>query len=274
MESQTEARVGSNLYLYCFFKGPFSLSPRKGIGDANATAVLCYGDLCALVSRVPIDEYNEEALEQQMRDLEWLAPRVRRHEEIIRYAMKIHPVIPVRFGTIYASDERVLEILREGHDQFCSHFDFISDKEEWGVKVYAEEYAGRRTIESSSKLIAELDEQISAAESMGQSYLLKKKRGNAIRQQSIDFLNDLSSRLYQQILSWSVEGRRNKVLSKQATGKGGDMILNAAFLLNTKDVEDFKKRIDALAAGYSSDAFSFEISGPWPCYSFCPEFNL
>jgi len=274
MESQAEARVGSSLYLYCFFKGPSSLSPQRGIDDGNATTVLCYEDLCALVSPVPIDEYNEEALEHRLRDLEWLTPRVKRHEEIIRYAQRIHPVIPIRFGTIYASDERVLEVLREGYDQFYSYLDFISGKEEWGVKVYAEEYAGRRTIEASSELIGELDEQISSAGSGGQVYLLKKKRENIIRQQSIDFLNDLSNEIHQQILSWSVEGHKNKVLSKRATGKGCDMILNAAFLLDTKDVGDFKERIDALAAEYSADDLSFEISGPWPCYSFCPEFNL
>jgi hypothetical protein len=274
MESQTETKVGSNLYLYCFFKGPSPLSPQEGIDDANATTVLRYRDLCALISPVPIDEYSEEVLEHRLKDLEWLTPRVRRHEEIVRYTMRVHPVIPTRFGTIYASDERVLEILREGYDQFCSHLDFISDKEEWGVKVYAGEYAGRRTIEASSEFIGELDEQISTTGSTGQAYLLKKKRENVIRQQSIDFLNDLSSKIYQQILSWSVEGRRNKVLSMQATGKEDDMILNAAFLLNRKDVENFKEGIDTLAARYRYDNLSFEISGPWPCYSFCPEFNF
>jgi hypothetical protein len=274
MESHAEARVGNNLYLYCFFKGSSSLSPRKGIDNANDTTVLCYENLCALVSPVPIDEYNEEALEHRLVDLEWLTPRVKRHEEIIRYAQRVHPVIPVRFGTIYASDERILAVLREGYDRFCSYLDFISGKEEWGVKAYAKEYAGRRAIEATSELIDELDERISSAGSGGQVYLLKKKRENIIHQQSVDFLNNLSNKIHQQILSWSVEGRKNKVLSRRATGKDGDMILNAAFLLDTKDVEDFKERIDTLAAEYSADNLFFEISGPWPCYSFCPDFNF
>lgn len=273
MESRTTVRTDDNLYLYCFFKGPASLSPHEGIDIVNATFILSYKDVCALVSAVPANEYNEEDLEQRLQDLEWLTPKVKRHEEIIRYAMEAHSIVPVRFGTIYTSDEKVLEILRSGYDEFYSHLDFISDKEEWGIKVYAEEGAGRQTIEPSSELIGQLDGNISSATSSGQAYLLKKKRENLIRQQMIDYLNNISDELYQRMLSWSIEGRRNKVLNRRSTGKESDMILNAAFLLSKSDVEAFIEKVDTLAGNYECDGFSLEISGPWPCYNFCPDFE-
>jgi len=260
------------IYLYCFFKGPSSLSPQKGVDGANDTFVLSHKDLCALVSPVPAHEYSEEPMEQRLQNLEWLTPRAKRHEEIIRYAMKTHPVIPTRFGTIYVSDERVLEVLCNHYGEFCSHLNFISDKEEWGIKVYAEKNAGRRAIESSNKTISQLDKLISSTTSPGQAYLLRKKREDLYRQQSIDFLNNISDTIYQQILSWSIEGRRNKLLSRSSTGKESDMILNAAFLLNKQDVEAFIEKVDALAEQYNDDAF-FAISGPWPCYNFCPNFD-
>lgn len=262
----------AHTYLYCFFKGPSALSPQKGI-DKNATFVLSYKNLCALVSPVSADEYNEETLNHRIQDLEWLTARVKRHEEIVRYVMELHPVIPIRFGSIYASDKRVQEILSSGYDEFCSHLDFISDKEEWGIKVYAQQGAGRKTAEASSEVISQLDERISSATSSGQAYLLRKKRENLIREQSIDFLSILSDRIFQQLLSQSIYARRNKLLSKDATGIEGDMILNAAFLLDKLDVEAFKEEVDALAASYESDAFYFQISGPWPCYNFCPDFE-
>jgi len=76
------------------------------------------------------------------------------------------------------------------------------------------------------------------------------------------------------MLSWSIEGQRNKVLGKNSTGKKSNMMLNAAFLLNKLDVRAFKEKVDALAANYKSDRLSFEISGPWPCYNFCPDFDM
>ena len=264
----------SHIYLYCFFKGPSYLSPQKGIDGVNTTCVLSHEDLCALISPVPADEYNEEALNHRLQDLEWLTPKVRHHEEMIRYAMDFHPVIPVRFGTIYTSVERVLEILRNGYDEFCSHLDFISGKEEWGIKIYAQEDAGRKTAEASSDVIRQLDEKISSAASAGQAYLLGKKRENLIREQSVNFLGVLSERIFQQLLSQCIHGRKNKLLSKDATGMEGDMILNAALLLDKPDVVAFKREVDALAANYQSDGLYFEISGPWPCYNFTPDFEL
>ncbi|MFQ5842994.1 MAG: GvpL/GvpF family gas vesicle protein [Thermodesulfobacteriota bacterium] len=262
-----------HIYLYCFFKGPSSLSPQKGIDGANDTTEVSYRDLRALVSPVPSDEYNEDTLNRRISDLEWLTPKVKRHEEIVRYAMGFHPVIPIRFGTIYATEERLLQVLRSGCDEFSSHLDFINGKEEWGIKVYAGEGAGRKMAEASSEAIGQLDERISSAASSGQAYLLRKKRENLTREQSIGFLSVLSDRIFQQLLSQCVYARRNKLLSKDATGIEGDMILNAAFLLDKLDVEAFKEEVDALAASYESDALYFEISGPWPCYNFCPDFE-
>lgn len=276
MESQTggtEVETDSNMYLYCFFRGTASFAPQKGIDRVSDTLVLSYKELCAMVSPVPAGEYNEESLNQRLQDLEWLTPKVKRHQEIIRHVMEFCPVAPIRFGTIYTSDKRVMKIMRSGYDELCSHLDFISGKEEWGVKVYAEEGAGRKTIETSSQAVIRLNEGIASAKSAGQTYLLKKKRENLIRQQAADLLNSVSDKIYQQMLSWCIDGRRNKVLGRKATGKKSDMILNAAFLLDKLSVAAFKEKIDALAARYQEDAISFEISGPWPCYNFCPDFE-
>lgn len=273
MEGQRRIEKVDNVYLYCLFRGPSSLSPRAGIYQANDTIVLTHRNLCALVSPVPGDEYNEETLDRRLQDLEWLTARVKRHEEIVRCAAELHPVIPIRFGSIYASDKRILEVLRVGHDEFCSHLDEIDGKEEWGVKVYSQKDAGRRMAEASSDVIGQLDERISSTASAGQAYLLKKKRENLVREQSLDFLGVLSDRIFQRLLPQSIHARRNKLLGKDATGMEGDMILNAAFLIGKPDVAAFRAEVDDLAASSESDALRFEISGPWPCYNFCPDFE-
>jgi len=272
MENRTTIGTDKIIYLYCFFKGPSSLVPQEGIDGTNPTMVIFYKDLCALVSPVPIDEYNEETLNLRIENLEWISSKARRHDDIVRYAMKFHPVVPVRFGTIYASNERLLEVLRNGYDELCSYLDFIDGKEEWGVKIYAKEEAGKKAIEDSDELIRQLDREISNA-TPGQAYLLRKKRADLVRQQSDNVLDKIADDMYQLLLSWSIKGRKNKVLSKRATGKENDMILNAAFLINIQDVADFKEKIGLLSASYEGDVFSFEISGPWPCYNFCPEFK-
>jgi hypothetical protein len=276
---------GNPLYLYCLFKGPPSLSPQKGIDGVNATFTLSRKDLCqsgsrasafqicALVSEVPASEYNEQTLNCRLEDLQWLIPRASCHEGIVRYAAAFHPVIPVRFGTIYTSRESVREMLSRGLNEFGAFLDYISDKQEWGIKVYTDEDTARKAVETTDELLEQLDKQIAAA-SPGKAHLLQKKRASLIRQQSLSLLNHLSESIYQELLLWAVEGRRNKLLSKSATGKADEMLLNAVFLLNTQEVKTFKEKVDAIATSHERDALSFELSGPWPCYNFCPEFQI
>jgi hypothetical protein len=271
MENQSgEQRIeNNNLYLYCFFRGGSYLSHQKGVDGVNQTFVVSYKEINALLSPVSSSEYNEVVLEQRIQDLEWLTPKVRYHEEIIRHAMEKSDVLPIRFGSIFTDVEKVLSILNTGYNEFSSYFDFINDKEEWGVKVYTEEIESEK-IASTVEAIKQLDKQIASVKP-GQAFLLKKKRENLIRMQTDDYLRRLSGELYDRMSSWAIKGCRNKVLSKQATGKDARMILNAAFLLNKKDVDIFKGNLNILALDCQSDGIFFQISGPWPCYNFCPE---
>jgi len=230
--------------------------------------VLSYRDVCALVSRVPLPEYNEPTLNRRLEDLPWLTARVKRHEEIVRAVRGLHPVMPVKFGTLYLSAARVLEALQRHYQEFRAFLSFIQDKEEWGVKVFASG-GPENALPDASALTCELDRQLATA-TPGEAYFLRKKRAGLLRQHLLHRLDALSHEIYHQILSWCVEGRRNTLLSQRATGKAGEMMLNAAFLLTQPEVGSFRHRLDGLAARYASSGLAFESSGPWPPYNFCP----
>ena len=268
MESATAVGSDTGLYLYCFFAGPSAVVPEKGIEAIHPTFVLSYGDVCALVSRVPLQEYNEQALNQRLEDLSWLTTKVKRHEEIVRAVRGFHPVIPVKFGTIYLSAASVLEALQRHEQAFRAFLTFIQDKEEWGVKVFASSEP-ENTLPDASELTREFDRKLAAA-TLGEAYLLRKKRAGLLRQHALHRLDALSHQIYQQVRSWCLDDRRNTLLSQRATGKAGAMILNAAFLLAQLEVRSFKHQMDDLAARYACYGLACEISGPWPPYNFCP----
>mgnify|MGYP005843642233 CR=1 FL=1 len=270
METHARRRDGG-LYLYCLsLKGAIPLSDKNGIDGKNPLFLLSYRSLRALVSHVSFEDYNEEALKGYMGDLNWLAPRVRRHQEIIAYAMDFQPVIPARFCTIYRGAERVRELMRTHYQNLLSFLNFIRDKEEWGVKVYAEESLLRKAVESSSQPLRALDEKISSA-LPGEGYFLKKKREEVVRQEIARLLDELSDEVYQEALSLSVEGKRNRLLSKEATGKEQEMLLNGAFLIKKKDAGPFKDKLNALMERHRDCGLILEVSGPWPPYNFCPQ---
>lgn len=268
MESPTAVGSDTGLYLYCFFAGPPAVAPEQGLEGTHPIFVLSYREVCALVSRVPLQEYNEQTLHRRLEDLPWLTARVRRHEEIVRAVRGLHPVIPVKFGTIYLSGARVLEALQRHYQEFSAFLTFIRDKEEWGVKVFASGEP-EHTLPGASELTREIDRRLATA-TPGEAYFLRKKRQSLLRQHVLQRLDEISHQIYQQVLSWCIEGRRNPLLSQRATGKAGEMILNAAFLLAQPEVGSFKHELDGLAARYACDGLAFELSGPWPPYNFCP----
>ena len=272
MESPTAVSSDTALYLYCFFAGPPTVVPAQGLAGTASPFVLSYRDVCALVSRVLLHEYNEPTLHRRLQDLPWLAAKVQRHEETVRTVWGLHPVMPVKFGTLYLSTTRVLQALQRHYQEWHAFLTGIQDKEEWGVKVFACD-GPENTLPEVSELRREYDRQLATA-TPGAAYLLRKKRHSVLRQHVLQRREALSEQMYQQVLSWCLEGRSNALLSQRATGKAGEMILNAAFLLAPPQVTSFKHQLDALAARYAGSGLTCEISGPWPPYNFCPAVDL
>ncbi len=273
MDNPARRKEGRELSLYYLYGFSLALEPsslqEKGMEGENNVFPLSYHDLSALVSCVPLAVYSEKALNESLKDLEWLTPRVKRHEQAIKAAMQFGPVIPVRFCTLYKSRARILEVLRNQYEPFRAFLSFVQDKEEWGVKIYMAEEAGEKLVQKTNPVLRALDDRISAA-STGESYFLRKRREQILREEVERSIEALTEELYAQLSSWSVAGRRNCVLDRRATGRAEEMICNAAFLLAKEIVGEFVEGLDRLAVDYKSQGLFFELSGPWPPYNFCP----
>jgi len=265
-----EEREPSLYYLYGFSltTEPFSLQ-EKGMEGENKVFPLSYHELSAVVSCVPLAVYREQALDENLKDLEWLTPRVKRHEQIIEAALQCGPVIPVRFCTLYRSRARILEVLRNQDEPFRAFLSFVQDKEEWGVKIYMAAEAGKKLVRKASPVLQALEDRLAAA-STGESYFLRKRREKILRAEVERSIEALTEEIYTQLSSWSVADRRNRVLDRRVTGRAEEMICNAAFLVDKEKVGEFVGGLDRLAADYKSQGLFFELSGPWPPYNFCP----
>ena len=267
-EGRVEPRKA--LYLYCIYKGEPALSAGPGIDGTTPTFTLRHRDLCGLVSYFFLDESNEGILNKKVDNPKWLIPRAKRHEEIVRFVAGFYPVTPIKFGNLFTGDEAVLEFLRNSYEPLCSFLEFVRDKEEWGLKVYADQEHVRSAAVGTSRLVRQFDHECCCSAS-GEAYLRRKKRQEVAQQEEARLLGTLANDVYQKVLSWSVEGRRNRPLGREATERSEEMILNGAFLVPKWEVAAFKQRIGGLGASHEANRLSFEISGPWPPYNFCPE---
>src|SRR5450432_2522700 len=101
-------------YLYCLTPpGSGVQSSRLGVDGHSSVSVGNCGGISAVFSEVPLAEFCGESAEARLEDLDWLAPRVCRHEAVIEDVMRRFPVFPVRFATLFTSFESLQQSVVE-----------------------------------------------------------------------------------------------------------------------------------------------------------------
>src|SRR5208337_1782624 len=133
------------LYLFCFARAS-RLGELEGAGvdgqhplsvfrtTAGAVRQPPLRAVCAVLSEARLEDFCGEAAELRLRDLAWVGPRALRHEAVVEEVMRHSPVLPVRFGTLFSSQELLAEFL-DKHGAVISEFlERVTDQEEWSVR--------------------------------------------------------------------------------------------------------------------------------------------
>ncbi|GAW93973.1 GvpL/GvpF family gas vesicle protein [Calderihabitans maritimus] len=258
------------VYLYCITgestgEYPAGLGTR-GVDPANPVYSIPYRNLRAVVSKVPLDEFGEEALRTRLEDMDWIRTKGMLHERVIRQVMSKCTVIPMRFATIYRDDRRIREILAENYSNFSGILLWLEGKEEWGVKIYYRLQAMEEHVIRFSPQVGDLKQKIAVA-SGGQAYLLKKKLSKTVQEEIDRLLFAHAEQCYGRLKKLAVSSCTNDLLDKKVTGKDVDMILNAAYLVEQQKINEFLSEVIRLQKDYPY--LEFDYSGPWPAYNFC-----
>ncbi len=95
------------------------------------------GAVVAVIGIVPIAEYCGLEAERNLADAAWLAPRVRRHAELVTWTGQWSPVFPAPFGTFYKSFESLTEFLRAHEQTIVAFLDRVADRDEWELRAAA-----------------------------------------------------------------------------------------------------------------------------------------
>lgn len=254
------------IYLYCITKTKPSLVDFKDIGVKIYP--IYFQDTYAIISRVLPDEFSEDNLKKNFANMEWVERKTRQHERIIEEIMKDTTVLPFKFGTIFDSSESVEKLLKEHNTEFKQILTDLEGKEELGIKIYCDLKRLRKIIEKEDERIKEKEKEIASA-SLGKAYLLSKKKDELIKNIINEKISEWTKYWFDKLKNKSLDAKINKILPKEVTGKEQDMVLNIAFLIDRKQRKDFEDVIGYLKTKYSNNGFTFDYTGPWPCYNFC-----
>ena len=243
MKSTSRAAHGRLLYLYGISASNPKVKIKGSIHGAAAVETLENSGLTAWFSRVPETEFGEK-LASNMENLEWLADASVRHQRTVSQIAESVTLLPVRFGTVFKSEESLLEHIRAEKGKLASTLARIEGTEEWGVKLFLNPAPPASPIETSS----------------GRDYLRSKamvqvKKRTELDPDVVEFAREL-----QAIAAESAPA--GKVSSGQS-----NLEWQASFLVRKKDRPKWDNMLKRYATRWA-DRREIQCSGPWPPYSF------
>ncbi|MEN6454461.1 MAG: GvpL/GvpF family gas vesicle protein [Prolixibacteraceae bacterium] len=213
------------------------------------------------------DEFSEDNLKKKFADLEWIEVNARNHIRIISGIMKNYTVIPFKFGTIFKTTESLKKFIQEYSVSLAENFNAIQDKEEWSVKIYCDKKVLNRQMPELCEDISALERQILES-SPGKAFLLNRRKNELIEQNVGRLMKINGQKCYDEYRNISLISHINNILPHEVTERQDDMILNAVFLIDKKKTADFVHLANLQEGKYRSVGFSFEVTGPWPPFSF------
>jgi hypothetical protein len=241
------ASTGRGRYVYCVIRANQALRfGAIGMDEQSADVyTINYKDLAAVISDVPIaplDSTRENVLA---------------HERVNETVMRDHTVIPMSFGTIFKTREDIVELLRSAYDAFADVLNKMQDKLEFGLKVLWDRDEIVKAIEAEDEDIHRLKSEISSQK--GSTYFARMQYGRLIDTALQARSERYVAEFLQRLRDVSVASRVNRAI-------GDKMIMNAAFLVQRNQEEQFDRRIKEIASLF--DKLTFKYTGPWPPYNF------
>lgn len=257
--------TGDGLWAYCITRAsdPPAIT---GVHGSQVERIEADG-LAVLVSRVPLAEFGEDALRRNLNDLDWLERVARDHETVLEKTLASGTIVPLRICTIFTDDEGAALMLTERRTALDTALDVLEGREEWGVKLTVD----RAALEAAARERAPNDlDQPLEGQSAGGAYMLRRRQERQLREAADRLAGGLAEDVHARLQDWATDAVVNPPQNPELSGHEGDMLLNAAYLVEAAKVERLHELVEELRERHRELGARIELTGPWPPYNFVP----
>ena len=216
------------------------------------------GRLGAVAGPVDLDEFDR--IDEHLNDLGWLEQKARAHEAVLDRLVGEGAVVPLRFGAIYRHLDEVTTLLRERGDELEADLDRVRGRVELGVKGFVERTALEDTL-ARERVAAP------AGGGSGRAYLERRRVQRDVAEEASAILVEAARSTHERLRERAIDCAVSRPHSRELTGRSDEMFFNAAYLVPADD-ESLREEAAALGRAYAPLAVTFEVTGPWPPYSF------
>jgi hypothetical protein len=224
----------------------------------------------AVVSPVPLAEFGPESLGANLQDLAWVRDRVLGHQQVLARLLHRHTLIPFKFGALFSSEDSVREMLDRHYQRFEETLARLDGATEWGVKIFCSRQDLAKRLRETGEGLETLRRAVSRAPE-GAAYFLRKKLEQAAERGAEDVIDACVRESHGRLAGCARQAVTNPVQPPEVHLRGMEMILNGAYLVDDGNLKVFRAAMASLDEAYASLGMSFEITGPWPPFSFVAE---
>lgn len=249
-QEQGSEEQAQGTYVYGVVPAGTSLEALES-DDLPKVALIESGDLAAIVGDAPAED------EAATRDA------VLAHSQVLAAAVRDAPVVPMRFGSIFPSDEKVRDDLLIGRkDELKRLFEKVEGCVQETLKVYYREDAVLRAIIEENEELARLRE-ASRQGSEEETYEARVRLGELVSKAIEQRRERDGAEIMDQLAPLVVAG------SPQPPEKEL-MVVNAPLLIERSRLSEFDGTVEQIAEE-RRDLMQFRLLGPMPAYHFLDE---
>lgn len=261
---------GDALWCYCVARATDALPEDvEGVDESGRLRRVEAGGLAVLTSRVPLAEFGEEPLRENLNDFPWLEQVARRHEAVLEEALGGATIVPLRLCTIFEDEGGVKQMLVDQGPSLREALDALEGRQEWGAKLLVQPSALESAARERSAEARALQDELEAR-SGGGAYMLRRRLERHLRQEAERIGGELGDAVHAALSDCATDFVLNSPQNRELSGHDGDMLLNAAYLIEDDNVERLHALVAELEREHAGMGARLELSGPWPPYNFVP----
>ena len=235
-------------YIYGIIQEP---EPRRfsflGVGDAEVY-IINHRELAAVVSDTALEEIDPTR------------KNVRAHTVVQDELLKNCILLPMGFGMIAGSKDDVLKLLEKNYQGLTRELLRLAGKVEVELKVFWDQEAMIKELQSGSEELTRLKAKIKGASSPIEAQRLLVEVGKLVERIALDWKARYADRVYTVLKGLSIDARLNNPL-------GVKNVLNASFLIERARESEFQKEVFKLDSQYQGKV-NFKYVGPLAPYNF------
>lgn len=221
-----------------------------GVCPGGALRYSVHGPVAAVCHDVEVSEFEGSGLERNLADPDWLERMVRSHDEVTRALLTGAPVIPMRFGSIFSTEQALAQMMIEHEVDFLSLLDRVRGRVEWGVKVTATVGAGSRLVTPTGP------------DGAGGAAYLRRRRSELRAAEEVGAAGRALAHEVHLALARAADDAALVAPRRPDPG----LVLSGAYLV-PEDSRAFLDNVLTLRRMYE-ECCEMEVTGPWPAYSF------